>query len=212
MPAMEPFVTHTGRTAPLRLVNVDTDMIIPKQYLKLITRTGLGEGLLIERRLLDDGMPDPEFALNQPRYEGASILIAGDNFGCGSSREQAPWALMDCGFRCVISTSFGDIFFNNCFKNGLLPVRVQPDELEQLFVHAETANDPSLTVDLEAEEIRLPAGGGGISFATSPYQRRLLLDGLDEVAMTLKRDPEIAAFETRHAANRPWLLQDRTQP
>lgn len=202
---MTPFVSLTGTVAPLRLVNVDTDMIIPKQYLKRISRAGIGEGLLIERRRRDDGSLDPDFPLNQPRYQGASILVAGDNFGCGSSREQAPWALLDEGFRCVISTSFGDIFFNNCFKNGLLPIQVSAETLSRLFEHAETAADPSLTIDLEAQEIRFPEGQA-IAFLTDAYQRELLLKGLDEVALTLARDDAIAAFETRHAASNPWLL------
>lgn len=203
---MKPFVRLTGPAVPLRLVNVDTDMIIPKQFLKLITRTGLGKGLLIERRQRADGTPDPDFVLNKPRYAHASIMLAGDNFGCGSSREQAPWALLDAGFRCVISTSFGDIFFNNCIKNGLLPVRVPADALEQLFVHAETAEDPTLSVDLEDQLVRIP-GGASIEFSTDPYQRRLLLEGLDEVALTLARDSAIAAFETRHGRARPWLFE-----
>lgn len=202
---MEPFRTLTGKAAPLRLVNVDTDMIIPKQYLKLISRKGLAEGLLIERRLDDSGQPDPGFVLNQPRYADAAVLIAGDNFGCGSSREQAPWALLDAGFRCVISTSFGDIFRNNCFKNGLLPVCVSPQQLETLFRFAEDSGDPVLTVDLEAEEIRF-GNHAPIGFSTDSYQRRLLLEGLDEVALTEQRIDQIETFETRRQAACPWVF------
>lgn len=202
---MDAFRTHSGKPMPLRLVNVDTDMIIPKQYLKLISRKGLAEGLLIERRLDPEGQPIPGFVMNQPRYESASVLIAGDNFGCGSSREQAPWALLDAGFRCVISTSFGDIFYNNCFKNGLLPVRVSEGELEQLFIHAETADTPELNVDLEAQEIR-GATEAPIRFTTDDYQRRLMLDGLDEVALTEQKLSRIEAFETARRAASPWIF------
>lgn len=202
---MEAFRTLSGTAVPLRLVNVDTDMIIPKQYLKWITRKGIGEGLLVERRLLPDGTPDPAFPLNNPRYQGAAILVAGDNFGCGSSREQAPWALLDVGIRCVISTSFGDIFHNNCFKNGILPVRVSPDQLEALFRHAETASTPEMSVDLKAEEIRLP-GQPPIAFRIDPYQRQLLLEGLDEVALSLAKLPQITAFEAAHAGAAPWVF------
>ena len=158
-----------------------------------------------EKRLDNAGNPKPDFVLNQPRYQGASILIAGDNFGCGSSREQAPWALMDAGFRCVISTSFGDIFYNNCFKNGFLPVRVQPEELEQLFIHAETSDRPDLTVDLETQEVR-GATDAPIHFTTDEYQRRLMLEGLDEVSLTEQRLDRIEAFETRRRAASPWIF------
>ncbi len=202
---MEPFRRLTSKAAPLRLVNVDTDMIIPKQYLKWITRKGLAEGLLIERRFDEQGNPDPDFVLNQPRYAGASVLIAGDNFGCGSSREQAPWALLDAGFRCVISTRFGDIFRNNCFKNGLLPVSVTDTQLEALFVFAETAEEPTLTVDLETQELRLP-GHAPLSFTVDGYQRRLLLQGLDEVALTEQRLPLIEHFEIQRGVSCPWVF------
>ncbi|MGO4852368.1 3-isopropylmalate dehydratase small subunit [Phaeovulum sp. W22_SRMD_FR3] len=202
---MQPLRTVTGISAPLRLINIDTDMISPKQYLKKVSREGLAEGFMLERRFDKNGRPDPEFSLNQPRYQGASVLIAGDNFGCGSSREQAPWALLDAGYRCVISTSFGDIFHNNCFKNALLPVRVTPEQLELLFTHAETAADPRLTIDLEAQEIRL-AGHPAISFTVDAYQRRLLLQGLDEVSLTEQRSALIDNFEIRRRAACPWIF------
>ena len=148
-----------GVAAPCAIINVDTDMIIPKQYLKTIKRTGLGKGLFSEQRYKDDGTENPDFVLNKPAYRKAKILVAGDNFGCGSSREHAPWALLDFGIRCVISTAFGDIFYNNCFKNGLLPIRVSPEDLEKLFDDAERGANSTLTVDLEKQEIRGPDGG-----------------------------------------------------
>src|SRR3712207_7258427 len=156
---MDKFTTLTGVAAPLRIVNVDTDMIIPKQYLKTIKRTGLGAGLFSEMRYNEDGSENPEFVLNRPAYRKAQILVAGDNFGCGSSREHAPWALLDFGIRCVISTSFADIFYNNCFKNGVLPIKVSPDDLEKLFDDADRGANATLTIDLENQEIRGPDGG-----------------------------------------------------
>ena len=156
---MEKFTTLEGVAAPLKVVNVDTDMIIPKQYLKTIKRTGLGKGLFSEKRYRDDGSENPDFVLNKPAYRKAKILVAGDNFGCGSSREHAPWALLDFGIRCVISTSFGDIFYNNCFKNGILPIRVSPEDLDKLFDDADRGANATLTVDLEKQEIRGPDGG-----------------------------------------------------
>ena len=156
---MEKFTTLEGVAAPLKVINVDTDMIIPKQYLKTIKRTGLGSGLFAEKRYRDDGSENPDCVLNKPAYRKAKILVAEDNFGCGSSREHAPWALMDFGIRCVISTSFGDIFYNNCFKNGVLPIRVSPEDLEKLFEDAERGANATLTVDLEKQEIRGPDGG-----------------------------------------------------
>ncbi len=151
---MEKFTTLEGVAAPLRIINVDTDMVIPKQYLKTIKRTGLGKGLFSEQRYKDDGSENPDFVLNKPAYRKAKILVAGDNFGCGSSREHAPWALMDFGIRCVISTSFGDIFYNNCFKNGVLPIRVSPEDLEKLFDDADRGANATLTIDLEKQEIK----------------------------------------------------------
>ena len=156
---MQKFTTLEGVAAPLHMINVDTDMIIPKQYLKTIKRTGLGKGLFSEKRYRDDGSENPDFVLNKPAYRKAKILVAGDNFGCGSSREHAPWALMDFGIRCVISTSFGDIFYNNCFKNGVLPIKVTPEDLEKLFDDAERGANATLSIDLEKQEIRGPDGG-----------------------------------------------------
>ena len=156
---MEKFTTLEGVAAPMKMINVDTDMVIPKQYLKTIKRTGLGKGLFSEMRYKDDGSENPDFVLNKPAYRKSKILVAGDNFGCGSSREHAPWALMDFGIKCVISTSFGDIFYNNCFKNGVLPIRVSPEDLEKLFDDADRGANATLSIDLEKQEIRGPDGG-----------------------------------------------------
>ncbi len=199
---MQPFTVLTGVAAPLRIINVDTDMIIPKQYLKTIKRTGLGAGLFAEMRLHEDGTENPDFVLNKPAYRGAQILVAGDNFGCGSSREHAPWALLDFGIRCVISTSFADIFYNNCFKNGILPITVSPEDLEKLFDDAERGANATLTVDLEACEIRGP-DGGTIAFEVDAFRRHCLLNGLDDIGLTLEKAPAIAAFEDK-LAQRPW--------
>ena len=156
---MDKFTTLEGVAAPLKIINVDTDMVIPKQYLKTIKRTGLGKGLFSEQRYKDDGSENPDFILNKPAYRNAKVLVAGDNFGCGSSREHAPWALLDFGIRCVISTSFGDIFYNNCFKNGILPIRVTQEDLDKLFDDAERGANATLTIDLANQEIRGPDGG-----------------------------------------------------
>ncbi len=199
---MQPFTTLTGVAAPLRVINIDTDMIIPKQYLKTIKRTGLGAGLFAEMRLNEDGTENPDFVLNKPAYRNAQILVAGDNFGCGSSREHAPWALLDFGIRCVISTSFADIFYNNCFKNGILPITVSPEDLEKLFDDAERGANATLTVDLEACEIRGP-DGGTIAFEVDAFRRHCLLNGLDDIGLTLEKAPAIAAFEDK-LAQRPW--------
>src|SRR5271169_4063306 len=171
---MEKFTVLEGVAAPLKMINVDTDMIIPKQYLKTIKRTGLGQGLFAEKRFRDDGSENPDFMLNKPAYRKAKILVAGDNFGCGSSREHAPWALMDFGITCVISTSFGDIFYNNCFKNGVLPIKVSPEDLEKLFDDADRGANARLTIDLEKQEIRGPDGGlrlPEVAAFTSPRRR-----------------------------------------
>ena len=191
---MQKFTTLTGVAAPLPIVNVDTDMIIPKDYLKTIKRTGLSEGLFAEMRLNEDGSQNPDFVLNQPAYRNAEILVAGDNFGCGSSREHAPWALLDFGIRCVISTSFADIFHNNCFKNGILPITVSPDELEKLMDDAERGSNARLTVDLEAQTITGP-DGGTIRFSIDPHRKHCLLNGLDDIGLTMEKAPSIDAFE-----------------
>jgi 3-isopropylmalate/(R)-2-methylmalate dehydratase small subunit len=201
---MEKFTTLTGVAAPLAMINVDTDMIIPKQFLKTIKRTGLGKNLFDEMRYKDDGSENPDFVLNKPAYRKAQILVAGDNFGCGSSREHAPWALLDFGIRCVISTSFADIFYNNCFKNGILPIKVSPEDLEKLMDDAERGANAVVTVDLEAEEIRGP-DGGTIPFEIDPFRRQCLLEGLDDIGLTLKKDTSIGSFEKHAAEERPWL-------
>lgn len=213
---MEKFVTLTGVAAPLPIMNVDTDMIIPKQYLKTIARTGLGKGLFSEMRYREDGSENPDFVLNQPAYRGAKILVAGDNFGCGSSREHAPWALLDFGLRCVISTSFADIFYNNCFKNGILPIKVSQDELDKLMDDAigRPQDAPSdegatrganatLTVDLAAQEIRGP-DGGVVKFDVDPFRKHCLLNGLDDIGLTMQKANEIDAYEKHAAQTRPW--------
>jgi 3-isopropylmalate/(R)-2-methylmalate dehydratase small subunit len=199
---MDKFTVLTGVAAPLRIVNIDTDMIIPKQYLKTIKRTGLGTGLFAEMRYRDDGSENPDFVLNKPAYRKAQILVAGDNFGCGSSREHAPWALLDFGVRCVISTSFADIFYNNCFKNGILPITVSAQDLEKLFDDAERGANATLTVDLGNQEIRGP-DGGMIRFDVDPFRKHCLLNGLDDIGLTLEKAPAIAAYETKRSA-RPW--------
>jgi 3-isopropylmalate/(R)-2-methylmalate dehydratase small subunit len=201
---MEPFTTLTSVAAPLPMINVDTDMIIPKDYLKTIKRTGLGAGLFAEISRLPDGSPDPAFPLNQPAYAGAQILVAGDNFGCGSSREHAPWALLDRGIRCVISTSFADIFYQNCFKNGVLPVTVSPDELARLMAHAERGANATLTVDLPNQTI---SGDGGepVRFTIDPGLKHCLVNGLDEIGLTMQKAAPIASHEAKLAAERPWI-------
>ena len=200
---MDRFTTLTGVAAPLDVVNVDTDKIIPKQYLKTIKRTGLGQGLFAELRYREDGSEEPDFVLNRPAYRQAKILVAGDNFGCGSSREHAPWALLDFGIRCVISTSFADIFYNNCFKNGILPIRVTPEQLALLMDDAARGANATLTVDLEAQEIRGP-DGGTVAFELDPFRKHCLLEGLDDVGLTMAKKPAIDRFEAASATERPW--------
>ena len=200
---MQKFTTLTGVAAPMPVVNVDTDMIIPKDYLKTIRRTGLGKGLFAEARYREDGSEDPDFVLNKPAYRHAQILVAGDNFGCGSSREHAPWALLDFGIRCVISTSFADIFYNNCFQNGILPVIVSHEDLDKLMDDAERGSNATLTVDLEAKEIRGP-DGGVVKFDLDEFRRHCLLNGLDDIGLTMAKAPAIEAFEKKNAALHPW--------
>ncbi|MBB4954817.1 3-isopropylmalate/(R)-2-methylmalate dehydratase small subunit [Agrobacterium vitis] len=200
---MDKFTKLTGVAAPLPVVNIDTDMIIPKDYLKTIKRTGLGTGLFAEARYLDDGSVNPDFVLNKPAYQNAKILVAGDNFGCGSSREHAPWALLDFGIRCVISTSFADIFYNNCFKNGILPIVVSPEDLEKLMDDAQRGSNAVLTVDLETQEITGP-DGGTISFELDAFRRHCMLNGLDDIGLTLEKANSIASFEASNAQTRPW--------
>jgi 3-isopropylmalate/(R)-2-methylmalate dehydratase small subunit len=200
---MEKFTTLEGVAAPLKIINVDTDMIIPKQYLKTIKRTGLGKGLFSEQRYKDDGSENPDFVLNQPAYRNAKVLVAGDNFGCGSSREHAPWALLDFGIRCVISTSFADIFYNNCFKNGILPIKLPQEEIDKLLDDASRGANATITVDLENQEIRGP-DGGVIHFDIDPFLKRCLMEGLDDIGLTLEKAEHIENFETSSRARRPW--------
>ena len=200
---MDKFVKLTGVAAPLPVVNIDTDMIIPKDYLKTIKRTGLGTGLFAEARYNEDGSENPDFVLNKPAYRDAKILVAGDNFGCGSSREHAPWALLDFGIRCVISTSFGDIFYNNCFKNGILPIKVSPEDLEKLFDDAERGANATLSVDLAAQEIRGP-DGGVVKFEIDQFRKHCLLNGLDDVGLTMVKKDKIASYEDKAKVARPW--------
>ena len=204
---MDKFTKLTGVAAPMPVVNVDTDMIIPKQYLKTIKRTGLGKGLFSEQRYKDDGSENPDFVLNKPSYRHAKILVAGDNFGCGSSREHAPWALADFGIKCVISTSFGDIFYNNCFKNGILPIRVSPEDLEKLFDDADRGANATITVDLVKQEIRGP-DGGTVTFEIDAFRKHCLLNGLDDIGLTLQDGDAIKDFEIGHRAAQPWLFRD----
>ena len=203
---MEKFTKLEGVAVPLKMVNIDTDMIIPKNYLKTVKRTGLGKGLFAEKRYTNgqDGAENPDFVLNKPAYRKSKILVAGDNFGCGSSREHAPWALMDFGIRCVISTSFGDIFYNNCFKNGVLPIKVSPEDLEKLFDDAERGANATLSIDLEKQEIRGP-DGGMVKFEIDPFRKHCLLNGLDDVGLTMVKKDKIAGYEEKAAAARPWM-------
>jgi len=201
---MEKFTQLTGVAAPLRLMNVDTDMIIPARYLKTIKRTGLGEGLFASLRLDAEGRPRPDFVLNQPAYAKASILIAGDNFGCGSSREHAPWALLDYGIRCVIAPGFADIFFNNCFKNGILPITLPQATIDRLWTAADNGANATFTVDLESCTITTPEGER-IPFEVEPFRRECLLNGWDDIGLTLRRGADIDAFEASQRGGQPWL-------
>jgi 3-isopropylmalate/(R)-2-methylmalate dehydratase small subunit len=205
---MQPFTTHAGLVAPLDRVNVDTDQIIPKQFLKTIKRTGLSEGLFYDWRRRKDGSPDPDFFLNQPRYRHATILLTRDNFGCGSSREHAPWALLDQGFRCVIAPSFADIFYNNCFQNGILPVVLKGDEVQALFKGA-ARDGYQLTVDLAAQTVTTPEGAA-YRFDIDPFRKDCLYKGLDAIGLSLRHEAAIAAYENRRAAEAPWLFTDLT--
>lgn len=200
---MEKFDKLTGVAAPMPLVNIDTDMIIPKQFLKTIKRTGLGVNLFDEMRYDRDGSEIADFVLNQPQYRDATILIAGDNFGCGSSREHAPWALLDFGIRVVVSTSFADIFYNNCFKNGILPIVLPQEDVDKLMDDAERGANAKITVDLESQTITGP-DGGTISFDVDPFRKHCLLNGLDDIGLTLEDASAIDAFEAKDAAARPW--------
>ncbi len=201
---MDKFNKLTGIAAPLPMINVDPDMIIPKQFLKTIKRTGLGKNLFDEMRYDEKGNEKPDFVLNKPAYRKAQILIAGENFGCGSSREHAPWALLDFGIRCVIAPSFADIFYNNCFQNGILPIVLPQEDVDKLMDDAERGANAVVTVDLQAQEIRGP-DGGVIHFDVDPFRKHCLLEGLDGVGLTLKKGEAISAYEARQKAEQPWL-------
>ncbi|MEM5583420.1 MULTISPECIES: 3-isopropylmalate dehydratase small subunit [unclassified Roseibium] len=201
---MEKFETLTGVAAPLPIVNIDTDMIIPKQFLKTIKRTGLGSALFHEMRTNDDGSENTDFILNKPAYRNAKIVIAGDNFGCGSSREHAPWALLDFGIRCVISTSFADIFYNNCFKNGILPIQVSEDELDTLMHASERGANFTLTIDLEKQEIQ-GLESGDIAFKIDAFRKHCLMNGLDDIGLTMAKEGQIDTFEGKMGESRPWV-------
>ncbi|MBA5866780.1 MAG: 3-isopropylmalate dehydratase small subunit [Nitrospira sp. CR1.3] len=204
---MQAFTQMTGLVAPLDRVNVDTDQIIPKQFLKTIKRTGLREGLFYDWRRRKDGSPDPSFFLNQPRYQGATILLTRDNFGCGSSREHAPWALLDQGFRCVIAPSFADIFYNNCFQNGILPVVLKSDEVQSLMKDALGSEGYGLSVDLGLQTVTTPAGKQH-RFEIDPFRKDCLYRGLDSIGLTLQHEPAIAVYEARRRSEAPWLFVD----
>ena len=200
---MEKFTTLTGVAAPLPMINVDTDAIIPKQFLKTIERTGLGKNLLYELRYDEDGKEKPDFMLNKPAYRKAQILVAGDNFGCGSSREHAPWALLDFGIRCVIASSFADIFYNNCFQNGILPITLPQADVDKLMDDAGRGANATIAIDLEKQEIRGP-DGGCVRFEMDPFRKRCLLEGLDGIGLTLESEKAISDFEETAKAARPW--------
>lgn len=211
---MQPFIKHTGLVAPLDRANVDTDAIIPKQFLKSIKRTGFGQNLFDEWRYLDHGEPgqeagrrprNPDFVLNQPRYEGASILLTRKNFGCGSSREHAVWALEDYGFRCVIAPSFADIFFNNCFKNGVLPIVLEEGAVDSLFQQVEREPGYRLSVDLPAQTVTTP-GGEVMGFEIDEFRKHCLINGLDDIGLTLQHAEEIRAYEVRRRQEAPWMF------
>ena len=201
---MDKFNTLTGVAAPMPLVNIDTDMIIPKQFLKTIKRSGLGANLFDEMRFDREGQENPDFVLNQPQYREAEIIVAGDNFGCGSSREHAPWALLDFGVRCVISTSFADIFYNNCFKNGILPIVLPPEQVEVLMKDAEKGSNARISVDLEAQTVS-SSDGESLAFEIDPFKKRCLLEGLDDIGLTMEKAGSIDAFEAKASTDRPWV-------
>ncbi|MGR3662424.1 MAG: 3-isopropylmalate dehydratase small subunit [Paracoccaceae bacterium] len=201
---MEKFETITGVAAPMPLVNIDTDMIIPKQYLKTIKRSGLGVNLFDEMRYDNDGNEIADFVLNKPAYRNSEIIVGGDNFGCGSSREHAPWALLDFGIRCVISTSYADIFYNNCFKNGILPIVLPKEQVDMLMKEAERGANARITVNLETQEIST-SDGEVIKFEVDAFKRKCLLEGLDDIALTLEKSAAIDTFEAEVNTQRPWV-------
>ena len=200
---MDKFTTLTGVAAPLPMINVDTDAIIPKQFLKTIKRTRLGQHLLYELRYDEQGNEKPDFVLNKPAYRKAQILVAGENFGCGSSREHAPWALLDYGIRCVIAPSFADIFFNNCFQNGILPIKLPQEDVDKLMDDANRGANAIISIDLEKQEITGP-DGGMIKFDIDPFRKRCLLEGLDGIGLTLESEKAIGEYEAKVGTARPW--------
>ena len=200
---MEKFTQLTGVAAPMPMINIDTDKIFPAIHLRTIKRTGLSKHLFEEIRFRADGSENPDFVLNQGPYRQAKIIIAGDNFGCGSSREHAPWALADFGIRCVISTSFGDIFYNNCFKNGILPIRVTQNDLDKLFDDAERGANATLTIDLANQEIRGP-DGGTVKFEIDPFRKHCLMNGLDDIGLTMEKKASIDSYEAKAKQERAW--------
>ncbi len=201
---MDKFTKLSGVAAPMNIMNIDTDMIIPKNFLKTIKRSGLGKHAFAEMRYNDDGSENPDFVLNKPAYRTSQVIVAGENFGCGSSREHAPWALLDFGIRCVISTSFADIFFNNCFKNGILPIKVTQKQLDELMDDAEKGSNAVLEIDLENQEIGRP-NGEKISFDVDSFRKHCLLNGLDDIGLTMAKGDSIESFEEKRKADRPWL-------
>ena len=201
---MQKFDKLEGVAAPMDIINIDTDMIIPKQFLKTIKRSGLGKSLFFEMRYTNDGDENAEFILNKPAYRSAQIIVAGDNFGCGSSREHAPWALLDYGIRCVISTSFADIFYNNCFKNGILPIKVTPEQRDALLADAADIENPELKIDLNLQKISRP-NGATISFEMDPFRKECLLNGLDDIGLTLEKSEMIRSYEKKRSSILPWL-------
>ncbi|MEC7973264.1 MAG: 3-isopropylmalate dehydratase small subunit [Pseudomonadota bacterium] len=200
---MEKFNKLRGVAAPLNMINIDTDKLIPKQFLKTIKRTGLGKHLFNEMRFNEDGSEKPDFVLNKAAYRDSNIIVAGDNFGCGSSREHAPWALLDFGIKCVISTSFADIFYNNCFKNGILPIVVNKQQLEQLMDDAENGANAVLGIDLEAQEITRP-NGESVTFEIDEFRKHCLINGLDDIGLTMEKEKNIDSFEKKRATEQPW--------
>jgi len=200
---MQKFTTLTGVAAPLPMINIDTDKMIPKQHLKTIARTGLGKALFDEMRYRNDGSENPDFVLNKPPYRKAKILVTGENFGCGSSREHAPWALLDFGITCVIAPSFADIFYNNCFKNGILPIKLKQEDVDKLMDDAERGANAVVTIDLDKQEITGP-DGGCVKFDIDPFRKHCLLNGLDDIGLTMEKKSKIESFEKKAADKRPW--------
>jgi len=201
---MEPFKSFSGTAAPLPMINVDTDMIIPKQFLKTTKRTGLGKALFHEMRTRADGSQNPDFVLNKPAYRNAKVLVAGANFGCGSSREHAPWALLDFGIRAVVASSFADIFYNNCLKNGILPIVLPQEDVDKLMDDAERGANAVISIDLEKQEIRGP-DGGCVKFEVDPFRKQCLINCWDDIGLTLRNEKKIADYEARQKAQAPWL-------